>query len=92
MDPSIYMMKFIIILKIILHNINSVKIIRAQKPKLIPKIKCTMLLEYLYYMYYNTWPKNAPKGVTVVCFHLIRRQQHQDDKLWVREKEQANLY
>jgi hypothetical protein len=53
-DPSIYMMKFIIISKIILHNINFVKIIRAQKPKLIPKIKCTILLEQLYCMYYNT--------------------------------------
>jgi hypothetical protein len=28
-----------------------------------------MLLEQLYYMYYNTKPKSAPKGVIVVCFH-----------------------
>jgi hypothetical protein len=28
-----------------------------------------MLLEQLYYMYYNTRPKSAPKGVTIVCFH-----------------------
>jgi hypothetical protein len=41
----------------------------AQKPKLIPKIKCTTLLEQLYYMYCNTRPKSASKGVTKVCFH-----------------------
>jgi len=28
-----------------------------------------MLLEQLYYMYYNTKPKSVPKGVVVVCFH-----------------------
>jgi hypothetical protein len=42
----------------------------AQKPKLIPKIKCIILLEQFYCMYYNIRPKNVPKGVTVVCFHL----------------------
>ncbi len=26
-------------------------------------------LEQLYYMYYNTRPKSAPKGVIVTCFH-----------------------
>ncbi len=26
-------------------------------------------LEQLYNMYYNTRPKNAPKGVTITCFH-----------------------
>jgi hypothetical protein len=35
---------------------------RAQKSKLLCKIKCTMLLEQLYCMYYNTEPKSAPKG------------------------------
>jgi hypothetical protein len=29
-----------------------------------------MLLEQLYFMYYNTRPKSAPKGVIVVRFHL----------------------
>jgi hypothetical protein len=38
---------------------------------LIPKIKCTMFLKQLYYVYYNIGPKSAPKGVIVVCFHLI---------------------
>jgi len=42
-------MKFIIFLKIILHNIfcknNNCK---AQKLEMIPKIKCTILLEQLY--------------------------------------------
>jgi len=28
-----------------------------------------MVLEQLYYMYYNTKPKSVPKGVIVVCFH-----------------------
>jgi hypothetical protein len=28
-------------------------------------------LEQLYYMYYNTKPKNALKGVNVMCFHPI---------------------
>ncbi len=44
-------------------------IFRAQKPKLIPKIKCTIFLEQFYCMYYNTRPKNGPKGVIVVCLH-----------------------
>jgi uncharacterized protein involved in tolerance to divalent cations len=35
------------------------------------KIKCTILLEQLYCIYYNTEPKNAPKGVTIVCFHSV---------------------
>jgi len=30
-----------------------------------------MLLEQLYYMYYNIRPKNAPKGVTIMCFHPL---------------------
>ncbi len=64
-------MKFIIILKIILHNIifinNNYK---AQKPKLIPKMKYTILLEQLYYiLYYITKPNSAQKGVTTMCFH-----------------------
>ncbi len=42
---------------------------KAQKPKLIPKIKCTILLVQLYYIYYNIRPKNAQKGVIVLCFH-----------------------
>ncbi len=65
-------MKFIISFKIILHNISFVKqnIIGPKKSKLIPKIKCTMLLEQLYCMYYNTKPKSAPKRVTIICFHL----------------------
>ncbi len=55
-----------------LHNISFVKnCCRAQKSKLMPIIKCTMLLKQLYYMYYNTRPKNAPKGFIIVCFHLI---------------------
>ncbi len=29
-----------------------------------------MLLEQLYYMYYNIKPKTAPKGVTIMCFHM----------------------
>jgi hypothetical protein len=29
-----------------------------------------MLLEQLYYMYYNTRAKSAPKGVTIVFFTL----------------------
>jgi len=63
-------MKFIFILKIILFNISFVKIIiLGPKKKLIPKIKCTMFLEQLYYMYYNTRPKSAPKGVIIVYFH-----------------------
>jgi hypothetical protein len=33
-----------------------------------------MLLEQLYYMYYNTKPKSARKGVTVMCFHPIATQ------------------
>ncbi len=65
-------MKFIIILKILLHNIKFKKPNNCptQKPKLIPKIKCTIFLQQLYYMYYNIRPKNAPNGVTVMCFHL----------------------
>jgi len=44
-------MKFIIIFKN--HNINFVKIINVgpKKPKLVLKIKHTMLLEQLYYIY-----------------------------------------
>ncbi len=42
---------------------------RAQKSKPIPKIKCTIILEQLYCINYNTRPKNAPKGVIVMCFH-----------------------
>jgi hypothetical protein len=41
----------------------------AQKLKLISKIKCTIILEQLYYMYYNMKPKTTPKGVIVMCFH-----------------------
>jgi hypothetical protein len=33
-----------------------------QKPEFIPKIKCTILLEQVYYMYYNTKFKSVPKG------------------------------
>ncbi len=33
-----------------------------------------MLLEQLYYMYYNTRPKSAPWGVTIVCFHPTSTQ------------------
>jgi hypothetical protein len=56
----------------ILHNINFVKIIvERPKKKLIPEIKCTMLLEQLYYMYNNIKSKSVPKGVNVVCFHPI---------------------
>jgi len=40
---------------------------KAQKPKLIPKIKCTILLEQLYYIYYNIKPENAQKGVIAMC-------------------------
>jgi hypothetical protein len=57
MDPSIYIIKFVL------------KNYRAQKPKLIPKIKCTILVEQLYCIYYNIKSKSAPKGVTIVCFH-----------------------
>jgi hypothetical protein len=32
---------------------------RAQKSRLIPKVKCTIFLEQLYYMYYKTRPKSA---------------------------------
>jgi hypothetical protein len=42
---------------------------KAQKSNLIPKIKCTILLEQLYYIYYNIRLENAQKGITVVCFH-----------------------
>jgi hypothetical protein len=35
---------------------------KAQKPTLIPKIKCTMFLEQLYGMYYNTNPKMSQRG------------------------------
>jgi hypothetical protein len=60
--------------RIILHNISFIKIVFVgpKKPNLIPKIKCTMLLEQLYYMYYNTRPKNAPKGISVMCFHIFK--------------------
>jgi hypothetical protein len=34
----------------------------VQKPNLIPKIKWKIILEQLYYMYFNTKPKNAQKG------------------------------
>ncbi len=27
-------------------------------------------MEQLYYMYYNIKPKSAPKGFTIMCFHL----------------------
>jgi hypothetical protein len=30
-----------------------------------------MILEQLYYMYYNNRPKSAPNGVIVVYFHLL---------------------
>ncbi len=65
-------MRFIIILQILLHNIEFLKTTKCptQKSKLIPKIKCTILLKQLYYMYYNMRPKSAPNGVTVMCFHL----------------------
>jgi hypothetical protein len=49
MDPSIYS-------KICKNNY------RAQKPKLIPKIKCTILVEQLYCMFYNINPKSAQRG------------------------------
>jgi hypothetical protein len=32
---------------------------------MIHKIKFTMLLEELYYMYFNTRPKSAPKEVSL---------------------------
>jgi hypothetical protein len=41
----------------------------AQKSNLIPKIKCTILLEQLYCMYYNTRPKSAQNEVIIMCFH-----------------------
>jgi hypothetical protein len=44
---------------------------RVQKSNLISKIKCTMPLEQLYCMYYNTKLKSALKGVIVMCFHPI---------------------
>jgi len=66
-------MKFIIILKIMLHNIIFVKIIicKAQKLDLLPKLNkpcfwnnyivCTIILD----------PKMPQRGVTVMCFHLV---------------------
>ncbi len=35
------------------------------------KIKCTIILEQLYCIYYNIGPKSVPKGVTIVCSHLV---------------------
>ncbi len=58
-------MQLIVILKIILHYFCK----NNCYPKFIPKIKCTILLEQLYYMYYNTRPKSVPKGIAIVCFH-----------------------
>ncbi len=37
---------------------------------MILKIKCTIFLKQLYYVYYNTKSKSATKGITVVCFYL----------------------
>ncbi len=57
---------------------------RAQKSKLILKIKYIMLLEQLYYMYYNTTPKSAPKRSIVMCFHpraLDKKEGDVDQKL-----------
>jgi len=51
----------IIILKVI--------ILGFKKPIVIPKIKCKIFLEQLYYMYFNTESKNAQKGGTIIYFH-----------------------
>jgi hypothetical protein len=61
---------------LILHNINFEIFFycRVKKPKLIPKIKCAMLLKQLYYMYNNIKPKNVPKRITVMCFHPYSSQ------------------
>ncbi len=43
-----------------------------------------MLLEQLYYMYYNTTPKSAPKRSIVMCFHpraLDKKEGDVDQKL-----------
>ncbi len=40
-------------------------------------------MEQLYYMYYNIKPKNALKGVTIVCFHPST--QHCEN-LWIYKK------
>jgi hypothetical protein len=40
-----------------------------QKPKFISKINFTILLEQIYYIYYNTKFKSVPKRVTIECFH-----------------------
>ncbi len=37
-----------------------------------------MLLEQLYCMYYNIRPKNAPKGVTLMCFHPTSKWEQGD--------------
>ncbi len=39
------------------------------KTKIVSKIKCTIFLEQLYYIHYNTKPKSASKGFTIMCFH-----------------------
>ncbi len=42
---------------------------RPKSAKLMPKLKCTILLKQLYYIYYDMRPKSAPNGVIVMCFH-----------------------
>ncbi len=79
MDPSIQIMKFIYYFESNVTYLQFCKIIvLGPKPKLIPKIKCTMLLEQLYCMYYNTKPKSGPKGVTLVCFHPTSKWEQRD--------------
>ncbi len=48
-------------------------VLQSQKPNLLPKIKCIMLLKKLYCMYYNSKPKSALKGghCSVVSPHIV---------------------
>ncbi len=80
MDPSIQIMKFIYYFEsnVTYHQFCKNNCSKAQKPKLIPKIKCIIFLEQLYCMYYNTRPKSAPKGVTIVCFHPTSKWEQGD--------------
>jgi len=61
-----------------LHNISFVKIIivEPKNQNWYPKLNVPYFLNN-YYVYYNTIPKSAPKGVTIVCFTLL------GEKVWI---------
>jgi hypothetical protein len=63
-------MTFIIILKIILHNINFVKIVVVgPKTKIDTRNQMYHAFGIILLYYYNIKHKSVPKGVIVVCFH-----------------------